>query len=252
MIKETFSVDGPAEIEISASSGSITVDAGAPGTVEVEVDTRESEAWRVHQSGTTISVTYERGLIDRGGRARVRVVAPERSTLNAYTASADVRAMLDLTRASVATASGDILLGNCDSASLKTASGDVTLGEVEGDLAARSASGDVKVRRIGGRASLTTVSGDVIADQVDGDLAVSTASGDVRVQRYLGDDLEASSISGDMAAGLPPGRTVKLQAKTLSGSVRLPDRKQSTDGKGPEISVRFKSVSGDLRITRTD
>lgn len=251
MIKEAFSVEGPAEIEISASSGSVTVEAGPPGSVEVEVDTRQPEAWRVHQSGTTISISYERGLIDRGGRARVRVVAPERSSLNAYTASADVRTMLYLTRVSVATASGDIVLGDSDSASLKTASGDVTLGEVETDLAARSASGDVKVRTVGGRASLTTVSGDVIADRVDGDLAVSTASGDVRVQRYLGEDFEASTISGDVAVGLPSGRTVKLQAKTLSGSVRLPDRKQSTGGNGPEVSVRLKSVSGDIRITRT-
>lgn len=252
MIQETFSVEGPAEIEISASSGSVTIETGPPGTVQVEVDTRETEAWRIHHSGPTVSVTYERGLIDRGGRARIRVVAPERSSLNAYTASADVRTTSYLTRASVATASGDIVLGDAYSASLKTASGDVTLGEVGSDLAARSASGDVNVATVGGRASLTTVSGDVIAERVDGDLAVSTASGDVRIQRYLGEDLEASTISGDLAVGLPSGRTVKLEAKSLSGSVRLPNRKQSTGGNGPEVSVRLKSVSGDIRITRVE
>lgn len=252
MIEEAFSVDGPAEIEISASSGSVTVETGPAGTVEVEVDTRQPEAWRVHQSGTTISVTYERGLIDRGGRARVRVVAPERSSVSAYTASADLRTMSYLTRASVATASGDIILAATNSASVKTASGDVTVGDVERDLTARSASGDVMARTVGGRASLTTVSGDVIAERVDGQLAVSTASGDVRIERYMGEDFEASTISGDVTVGLPSGRTVKLQAKTLSGSVRLPDRKQSTGGSGPEVSLRLKSVSGDIRISRLE
>lgn len=252
MIKETFSVDAPAEIEIAASSGSVTVESGPPGTVEVEIDTRSPDGWRVLQSGSSVSARYERGLADRGGRARVRVVAPDGSSLSVQTASADVRALLTLERVSVATASGDVKLADSGTAAVKTASGDITVGEVERDLAARSASGDLVVPGVGGRASLTTVSGDLLVERVDGDLTASTASGDLRVRTFSGEDLEASSISGDLSIGIPSGRTVKLQAKTLSGSMRLPDRKPSGGGSGREVSIRLKSVSGDIRISRAD
>lgn len=252
MIKETFSVEGTAEIEIGAPSGSVAVESGPPGTVEVEIDTRNPEGWRIVQSGSSVSIRYERGFIDRGGRARVRVVAPDGSSLEVRTASADVRAGLDLDRVSVATASGDVTLGDSRTAAVKTASGDITVGETGGDLAARSVSGDVIVRVVGGRAGLTTVSGDLLVDRVDGDLTASTASGDLRVRRYLGEDLEASTVSGGLFIGLPSRRTVKLEARTLSGSVHLPERKESSGGGGPPISIRLKSVSGDITIRRTD
>jgi DUF4097 and DUF4098 domain-containing protein YvlB len=252
VIKETFSVEGPTEIEISASSGSVAVESGPPGSVEIEVDTPNPDGWRVIQSGASISIRYERGFIDRGGRARVRVVAPDRSSLDVHTASADVRAVLSLERVSVATASGDVRLGDVGTAAIKTASGDITVGEAERDLAARSASGDVMVGTVGGRAGLTTVSGDLLIERVAGHLTASTASGDLRVGRYLGEDLEASTVSGDVFVGLPSGRIVKLEAKTLSGSVHLPDRKQSGGSTGPGVSLRLKSVSGDITIRRAE
>lgn len=252
MITETFAVEGQADIAISASSGSVTVEAGPAGTVHVEIDTHQPEGWTVVQSGSSVSIRFERGLIDRGGRARVRVVAPPGSCLDIRTASADVRALLGLDRVSVATASGDMVLGDVASASLKTASGDITVGEAQGDLTVRSASGDVAVRSVGGRASVTTVSGDVAVERVEGDLTTSTASGDLRVHLYRGEDLEASTVSGDVFVGLPSGRTVRLQARTLSGSVRLPERKQTATSSGPEVSLRLKSVSGDITIRRAD
>lgn len=239
-------------IEVSASSGSVVLEEGAAHRVLVEVDTRRPEAWRVYQSGDTVYVTYERGFIDSGGRARVRVAAPAGSSLTAQTASADVRSTLGHSHVSVATASGDISVEGAGSATLKTASGDVALGDVETHLEVRSASGDVVARSVGGRAILTTVSGDVRLDRVDGDLVVSTASGDVRIARYGGEDLEASTVSGDVWLALPAGRTVELDARTFSGSVDLPERKQTQTAGGPPVSVRMKSVSGNIRITRAD
>lgn len=252
MIEEIFTVDGIPDIEISASSGAVVVESGPPGTVDVTIDTRNPESWRVHQSGNSISITYERGIIGGGGRARVRVIAPDGSSVNANTASADVRALLELGRVTVATASGDVLLGDAGSVSVKTASGDITARKIGADLAARSASGDVRVESVGGDASVTTASGDLAVDEARGSLSASSASGDIRVSRYLGEDLEASAMSGDLNVGLPSGRTVKLNAKTLSGSVRLPERKPSSGTAGPTVSIRLKSVSGDITIRRLD
>lgn len=249
MIRKTFTVEGPIQVEVSAASGSITVERGSHGSVEVEVDTRNPDAWRVAQTGSTISVTNERGF-GRGGRARIRIAVPDGTSLSVRTASANVRATAPLDRATLSTASGDIDLVDAVNANLKSASGDIAVDRIAADLTARAASGNVRVGHIGGRASLTSVSGDLQIDRVDGDAVVSTASGDVRVKTFSGSDFESATVSGDLELGLPPGRTVRLSARTLSGSVRLPDRRQASGSNGPEVSLRLRSVSGDIRIER--
>lgn len=252
MIEQTFSVTDVADLEISVPTGSLTVESGPTGTVEVTVDTKNSEGWRLSQTGDSIFVGYERGTIGSGGRARVRVVAPEGSSLKVSTASGSVRAQLELNRVTVNTASGDVYLEDARSVAIKTASGDVVLGNVGDEITVRSASGDVRVSTVGGAAGLTTASGDISIERARGPLSVTSASGDLRLGVYLGDDLEAATMSGDLTVGLPAGRTVKLRANTLSGSVRLPERRPTESSSGPTVSIGLKSVSGDLTIRRVE
>jgi len=252
VIEQTYAVTGPADLDISLASGSLVMEAGAADSVTVVIDAQNTDGWRIHQSGDSITVSYERSLVGRGGRTRIRVIAPEMSSLKANSASADIRARLALGRAAINTASGEVLLGDVGSIAVKTASGDVSADSVEGDLSIRSASGDIRVSRVGGDVSLTTASGDVDLDHVEGSLSASSASGDIHVGAYRGDDLEAATMSGDVVVGLPGGRRVKLKANTLSGSVRLPDRRPGSDSSGPTVEVSLKSVSGDLTIRRVE
>lgn len=252
MIERSFTVSGPADLDISVPAGSVKLDSGPPGRVSVTVDTRQPDAWLVSQAGDSITVAYDRGMVGRGGRARVLVIAPEGSSVRVYTASADLRARLELDRVTVQTASGDVFLGDAGTATIKTASGDVLMGSVDRDLTVRSASGDVRVSSVGEAASLTTASGDVLLERAGGPISCSSASGDVRVGDYRGDDLEASTMSGDMVVGLPSGRTVKLNAKTLSGTVHLPERRPTESTGGHPVSIRLKTVSGDITIRRVE
>lgn len=252
MIEQTFTISGPADLDVSVPSGSLTVESGSPGRVEVYVDSKDSEGWRVEQSGDSVWVTYDRGFPGRGGRARVRIVTPERSSLKARTASADIVARVDLGSVAVNTASGEVRLEDVASASIKTASGDVQLGHVDDALTIRSASGDVRAEAVGGALSITTASGDARVERVQGPMSVSSASGDVFVGAYAGDDLEMATMSGDLDVGLIRGRVVKLRANTLSGSVHLPEVRAAPSETGPEVSVSLKSVSGDLRIRRVE
>lgn len=252
MIEHTFSVSQPADLDVAVSSGSLIIETGRPGTVVVTIDTKDPEGWRVQQTGDAIAVMYERGLVGRGGRALVRIVAPEGSSLRARTASADIRALLDLDRVSLSSASGEVRLQDVGSGTIKTASGDVALGHVATDLTVRSASGDVRAVSVTGALAATTASGDLFVEQARGPLNATSASGDLRVGLYVGDDLEATTMSGDVTVGLPAGRTVKLRANTMSGSVRLPERRAVEAAGGPAISVGLKSVSGDITIRRVD
>lgn len=251
MIEHTFDTTGPADLDISLPSGTLVVEAGEPETVNITIDTIHAESWRVHHAGNAVSVWQERGMISRGGRARVRLVVPPGSSLKASTASADIRTEVDLDRVSVATASGEVSLRAASSLTVKSASGDIVVGSVGHELTVRTASGDVRVSTVGGNAALTTASGDLLVETAHGSLSGSTASGDLHVGAYLGDDVEVSTMSGDIAVGLPTGRRVRLKANTLSGSVRLPERRpDSGEPSSHTVSVSLKSVSGDIIIRR--
>lgn len=251
MIDQTFDLTGPADLDISVPAGSLTVEPGPDGRVSVTIDTKSPDSWRVVGSGNSISVSHER-TFSTGGRARVRVVAPAGSSLKAGLASAGLRATLPFDTVSVATASGDVVLADTGTAAIKTASGDVRLGTVSGALTVRSASGDVHVDRVTGTTAVTTASGDVTVDVAAGELSSTSASGDLRVTEYLGHDFEASTMSGRVDLGLPSGISVKLSATSLSGKVHLPERRPATATSDRQVSVRLKSVSGDLRIRRID
>lgn len=252
MIEQTFSVSGPTDLDVSVSSGSIVVEAGPPGSVEITVDTNRPDIWRLIQHGDSIGVSTEKTGFGRGDRARIRVVAPEGSSLRAAAASAEVRARLSLERVTVASASGDVLLGDAVSANVKTASGNISLGSVQDDLTVRSASGDLRLRKVGGPASITTASGGITIEMAAGSFRASSASGDIRVDHYLGDDAEASTMSGEIGLGLPSGIGVSLNAKTLSGKVHLPEKRKAPASPDRQVSLRLRSVSGDIRIHRAD
>ena len=252
MIEQTFALTGPADLDVSVPAGSVAIEDGPAGSAAVTVDTDRPELWRVFQSGDTITVSLERTGIGRGGRARVRIVAPAASSLRVITASADVRARGALDRVAVNTASGDIHLGDANEVTVKTASGDLYTGTVSRDLTVRSASGEVRAGDVGGSVQVTTASGDVYVESVSESLFATSASGDISVRRYLGDDLEAATMSGDVEVGLPAGTGVELVATTLSGRVHLPQNRKAASSPSRQISVRLKSVSGDLRVRRVD
>lgn len=252
MIEQTFTLTGPASLECSFPAGSMTVESGPPGSASVTIDTARTDAWHVSQTGDQISAVYEGGFLSGGGRAQIRVVVPERSSLNVSTASADVKAPVDLERVSISTASGNVDLLEAGTVSIKTASGDVYIERVHGDLSVKSASGDVRAGHVDGATRITTASGDLNIDVAHGPLSATSASGDVRVARYLGDDVEASTLSGDLVLSLPTGISVKLKAHTLSGRVHLPERRPPQGADNRPVSVRAKSVSGDIRINRLD
>lgn len=252
MIEETFSLSGPASVECSFPAGSLTVESGPPGSASVTVDTARPDSWHLSQTGDQISIVHERGFLSGGGRAQIRVTVPGRSSLKLGTASADVRSSVGLDRVSVSTASGNVDLGEVGTVTIKTASGDVYIDRVQGDLTVKSASGDVRAGQVDGTVDITTASGDLNIEVAHGPLSVTSASGDVRVARYMGDDVEASTMSGDLVVALPAGISVTLKAHTLSGKVHLPQRRPTQNGAGRPVSVRARSVSGDIRIERLD
>lgn len=252
MIEREFTVVRAA-VDVDVKAADVVVERGSAGTVAVQVDTRHPDDWYVGQNGETVVVRDEpSGWRRRGGSARVRLTVPDGTAATIATASGEVTVVVATGRTAIATASGDVRVGIASALTVKTASGDVTVDRVAGDVNVKSASGDLTAAAIGGELQASTASGDIRVDSVSGAARISTASGDIRIARFEGRDFLVNTVSGDVTVGLPAGRSVDLDVKTLSGDVVLPDRAApgSTAAPTGRVTIRVKSVSGDFRLQR--
>lgn len=251
MIHRTFEVASSPDIEIRIESGRVELRQGQPGTVTVNVDTRNAD-FIVEQRGNSILVSSDKSTswLSRGS-AYVVVETPDGSDLDVSVASAPVRADLPLGKVDIKTASGDIELASVESLSVKTASGDADVGDVHHSLSFTSASGDLRVRGTSrGSFTSSTASGDIHVADCDAAVNVNTASGDVEIERFTGRSASFKGMSGDIDLGIPRRTAIELDINLLSGRLRLPDPEPSTGEPERQMSIRAKLVSGDLTIGR--
>ena len=172
------------------------------------------------------------------GRLQVRIQVPHGSRAELTTAAADMQ-----------------LHGRLETLETKSASGDLTvIGEVERDATVKTVSGDVRLDRVGGELHATTVSGDLHVGWVGSSLEVKSVSGDVRVDSAHEGHVVVQSVSGDIDVGVAPGTNLDVDAGSVSGDlaseVPLGTDRGAAVGEGPTLVVRGKTVSGDFRVFR--
>lgn len=250
MINKTFTVGDHPEIDVRIHSGRVEVLEGAPGTVEVIVDTSDKE-FQVGQRGDVIEAHT-----DREARwlfsspADVTITMPPGGRALIRTASADVDAKNRFERVEVDSASGDVRIRHAARASVKTASGNIRVQEVDEVFKGKSASGDINLGEAKGTVEISTASGDVRIGSSDAFLEVNTASGRVTIDRYVGSDVSLKSMSGNFEIGLETGTKVDLDASSLSGRVSWPPTLDPPPEMKRHMRFKAKSVSGDLTINR--
>jgi DUF4097 and DUF4098 domain-containing protein YvlB len=157
--------------------------------------------------------------------------------------------------ASITTATADMKLrGRYASVNAKSASGDlVVTGEIEGDANLKTVSGDVRIGHVGGDLRGTTVSGDVTAGAIDGSAELKSVSGDVRFDSVREGTVTVQSVSGDIEVGVAPGTNLDVDAGSVSGDLasEVPlGSEPGGVGDGPVLVVRGKTISGDFRVFR--
>jgi DUF4097 and DUF4098 domain-containing protein YvlB len=186
-------------------------------------------------------------------RVGVRITCPNGSDLECDTASADIRATGTLGDVWIRTASGDLRLERVQGQlEAKSASGDVQVDHVEGPARVNTVSGDVQVRTAMSGLALNSVSGDAMVGEVFGDVLAGTVSGDLVVRAAGPGEVGLKAVSGDVVVAMRRGLRVRLDINSVSGSVGseldVSDAPTRTDG--PEATLRVRTVSGDVRITR--
>ena len=169
--------------------------------------------------------------------------------------SADVSAQVVDGSLSIKTASGDVDAGTVNGAvKVRTVSGDVEIQETNEDASLTLVSGDVSIATANHHVDITSVSGDVtVADAHDG-ASVKSTSGDVTVRRMWRGNLRAATVSGDVTVGIPPGRGISVDARSMSGElsseIDLSSGGGDGDASGDLVRITAHSVSGDVEIQR--
>ena len=264
----TFELNATPSLRVSIAGGSVEIDTADGPTARVEV-TREDGSepgddvfvgLRETTSGPEIAVELKRGgfwgVFSGDPNIVVRADVPHSSRLHVTTASADIAARGRYAGSVIETASGDARVEHVDgNLSIKSASGDLDVESVSGDLDARTASGETEIGHCGGDVSVRTASGDIKLGQVHGgQLEARTASGGVDIADVSRGSLSINTASGEIAVGVRRGSHVWLDTRSLSGDTtsELEVTEELDPGEGELIEIRATSVSGAIRIRRSD
>jgi DUF4097 and DUF4098 domain-containing protein YvlB len=83
-------------------------------------------------------------------------------------------------------------------------------------------------------------------------VGVNTVSGDVELES-VGGPCRVSCVSGDVQVATRPGLALWIDAQSVSGSVTsdLDVGDAPAGGGGQQVDLRIRTVSGDVRITRS-
>ena len=250
MADYSFHTPEPVVLEVKIPAGEIEIETvdGDESSVVLEGPDKLIEQTRVELVGNRLKVELEtRGpfgiTISIGdwsfGREPlvVRARVPHASRADLMTASADIN-----------------LRGRYAALKVKSASGDVGVsGEIEGDAEIKTVSGDVRLGSVGGSLTVQGVSADVDAEFVGGDATVKSVSGDVRIAHAREGHVTVQSVSGDIEIGVAAGTNLDVDAGSVSGDLasEVPlGSDASTLGGGPTLVVRGKTVSGDFKVFR--
>jgi hypothetical protein len=254
-----FSAGTSPRVRIDNIAGKIQVQPSSDGQVHVEATKRGGD--QGDRDRMTVQVTGQAQAVearvccgpcsDQGdnncpGRVEVDFVvrAPAASRLVLKGVSTDVTASGIAGDHEVNTVSGDVQISGSRDLRLNTVSGNA---KVDGATAVK----------------LNTVSGDLQASNVRGEMDFHSVSGDIewRGACAAGCRIEAETTSGDLHLALGAQSSFELEFESRSGDYedaigttvssrdRDPTRVRAKAGRG-EGRIEFRSVSGDLELTR--
>lgn len=252
-IEKTFQVTDPARLIISNIRGSITIQPGEAGVIEVKA----IKHGNFDSSKYGIEMTQ-----DSDGSVRVETRSSESMFgFLSHPPKVDY---------SVRVPQGIHLDASCVSSSfnvsglngvfkLKTISGDMELTDLTGPFKLNAVSGDITGAHLAGTLELNTVSGRVrMMESSIPTAEATTVSGDLILQTSIADGpYHFGSVSGSVRLLVPGDTHCNIELNSVSGSVRssLPVKSLAM-GHGVKVTqvqsggtvIRLKSVSGGLSI----
>jgi Toastrack DUF4097 len=233
----SFTVSGPAELDVRTNSGSIGVRRGTAGSIHVRGEIRVSSRWRaevtdaeirgieqnppVTQSGNLVRIDrLEDGDRWRGVSISYEITVPENTTVRASTGSGSIL-VNGVTQAVTAnTGSGSIRVENIGGeVDAHTGSGSIDADGVTGAFRAVTGSGSVTATLRQAEADVSSGSGEIRVTGVRGRVAARTGSGSIAIDGNPTADWVVRSSSGEVTVRLPSDARFELRARTGSGHI---------------------------------
>lgn len=252
-IEKTFQVGTPARLIISNVRGSVIVQPGESGVIEVKAikhgnyESADNVIEMTQDSDGSVRVETRSnesifGLLSHPPRVEYSVRVPQGTHVEASCISSSLN-----------------VSGLSGSFKLKTISGDMDVADLAGPIKLNAVSGGITGARLSGVLELGTVSGRVKILQSDfPDADASTVSGDLTLQTPISaGPYIFSSVSGSVRLIVPSDTHCKVEINSVSGKIRSslpvtslamgPGVKVTQVGSGG-TAIRLKSVSGGLAI----
>ena len=266
-VHRTFPVTGPLHLDVKVGIGSVTVHARDDLTEAVVTVTPRrpqyeynlAERLRIDMHGSTLVVHAAKlgGVLDLigGGMSRAAVdvdlIVPSGTATKIVSYGADIVVEGRTGNTDIAAGSSRTELEFVDGdLRLRYGSGPARVARVSGTTEIKSASGTVRLGDLGHRLVMACGSGNLEVDVAHGPVSLRAGSGQADIGVAEG-DVDLVTGSGGLAVGLRPGQVARLDVTTGSGQLLtdLPVT-DSPPADGRPITIRARTGSGDVRITR--
>ncbi len=221
--EKTLRVSGPVELDLKTASGGITVRKGSSGSVHVHAFLKAERGWFGSDDVSERLRELERNppVEQNGNRIRVGYVTG-RDLLQGISMRLEIETPLD-TRVAARAASGGIRVeGVHGPVECRTASGGIEIHDVAADVRASAASGGLHIERVKGAVFAHAASGGIEAVDVAGEIEAETQSGSMRLEQTVAAPIRARAASGGVEVKLARGSGYDVSATTGSGRITAP------------------------------
>ena len=268
-LTKTFTLNGPGDLVVETSGGSIDVDGYDGNDVTVEVYVKPNGGWSffgsddddieealedytidINQEGSTINAIAEKKGSNWGSNQvsisfKVKVpmsMSCDLSTSGGSISVADVEGEHDI-RTSGGSLNFDRLSGTTKA---HTSGGSINVSEYSGKIDANTSGGSITVDRTDGEALLKTSGGSINLRDIRGSVEARTSGGSIRAEvEELGNFLTLKTSGGGITATLPEGAGIDLD---LSGN-RVNTKLVNFTGESDKNSINGSMNGGGVPVS---
>jgi DUF4097 and DUF4098 domain-containing protein YvlB len=255
IIEQKFQVEGTPTVRVENINGTITVQPGSSGEVDVQAIKRGSQNLPVEifqeEDGTIVASAKPTkstlSFLDFGlkkGDVEFNLTVPAETNLVVKTVNC---------KTDVNGINGEMTLG--------TVNGSISVNDVSGKLKLDSVNGSISGSKVAGEAVMKSVNGKIIITESDlPALTAGTVSGNIQIDTPIGaGPYTLKTVSGNVKIKSEGSLKGRVHFKSVNGQVRVNNKRVATNGSMPGVSgrkvfefgengpeIHFKSVSGSL------
>ncbi|MFZ6030464.1 MAG: DUF4097 family beta strand repeat-containing protein [Chloroflexota bacterium] len=261
MIEQSFGVTGPACLQVNNVSGSVVVQPGEPGLIQITA-AKHTHTGDAQRTQVEISQAAD-GSVSAVTRFNSDNVLGWLFGCHPCDVDYAIKVPADCEVRIKGVSSGAMLSGLNGACDVRSVSGEVTLVGIAGPISLDSVSGDIAGQQLDGALSVKTVSGAVCLRESNfPEASINTVSGEILLETPLGaGPYQLHTVSGSVHLVVPAGTGCVIDLYSVSGQVSsdLPvnmlDRRVGNcraEVQGGGAHIRMKSVSGSLWLEAVD